>query len=169
MLWLLWKRNQGVECAYQSILDLKSRLYEGAILTFIQTSLPFLSAKPNAPKFAILDCEAQPVLCNAWAVGPPSLYYFQIPKPLADQSAPAPTVRYVSLNRTSTTVDTIKTLVLDEGLEKTEPYEGLWHPFNGKLQEFGLAIPVGYAVWGFAKMPSWLPMILISVLSRSFM
>lgn len=109
------------------------------------------------------------MLCNSWSVGPPSLYYFQIPKPLADQSAPAPTARYITLNRTSTTVDTFKTLVLDKEYEKTEPYEGLWHPFNGKLQEFGVAIPVGYAIWGFSKMPSWLPMILISFLSRSFM
>lgn len=133
------------------------------------TSLPLLSAKPSSPKFAILDCEAQPVLCNSWAVSPPSLYYFQIPKPLADQSAPAPTVRYRTLNRTSTTVETFKSFVLDEEYEKVEPYEGLWHPFNGKLQEFGVAMPVGYAVWAFAKMPSWLPMILISFLTRSFM
>jgi hypothetical protein len=147
----------------------ESWLWETRILTTAQKSLPLLSVTPNAPKFAILDCEAQPVLCNSWAVGPPSLYYFQVPKPLADQSAPAPTARYIPLNRTSTTVDTIKTLVLDKGFENTEPYEGLWHPFNGKLQEFGLAVPVGYAVWGFSKMPSWLPMILISFLSRSFM
>jgi hypothetical protein len=117
-----------------------------------QASLPVLAAKSNAPKFAYLDCETENILCNAWSVGSPSLYYFSIPKPLADQSAPVPTVRYQPLNRTSTTVD-----------------EGIFHPFNGELQKFGLAIPYGYVTWGFSKMPSWLPMIMVSFLSRSFM
>lgn len=132
-------------------------------------SLPLLAAKPNPPKFGIVDCDAQPLLCNSWSIGPPSLYHFQIPKPLADQSAPAATVRYQPLNRTSTTVDTFKKLVLDNDLEKVVPYEGLFHPFNGQLQEYGLALPFAYVMWGFSKMPSWLPMILISFLSRTFM
>lgn len=132
-------------------------------------SLPFLAAKPNAPKFAVIDCDAEPLLCNSWSVGPPSLYYFQIPKPLADQSAPAATVRYQPLNRTSTTVDTFKKLVLDNDFEKVEPYEGYFHPFNGELQQYGLALPLAYVMWGFSKMPSWLPMILISFMSRTFM
>ncbi|KAF2689753.1 hypothetical protein K458DRAFT_414005 [Lentithecium fluviatile CBS 122367] len=133
------------------------------------TSLPLLAAQSNPPKFAIIDCDAQTILCNSWSVGPPSLYQFSIPKPLADQSAPATTVRYVPLNRTSTTTDTIKKLVIDKELENTPPYEGVFHPFNGPLQEYGLAIPVAYVFWAFAKMPSWLPMILISFVSRSFM
>ncbi|KAF2639159.1 hypothetical protein P280DRAFT_55114 [Massarina eburnea CBS 473.64] len=133
------------------------------------TSLPFLAAKSNAPKFAVVDCDAEPILCNSWSVGPPSLYYFQIPKPLADQSAPAATVRYQTLNRTSTTVDTFKALVLDGGFDSIEPYEGLFHPFNGQLQEYQLAVPFAYVMWAFSKMPSWLPMILISFVSRSFM
>ncbi|KAF1962953.1 hypothetical protein CC80DRAFT_398519 [Byssothecium circinans] len=132
-------------------------------------SLPLLAAKPSPPKFAVLDCETEQILCNSWSVVPPSLYYFQIPKPLADQSAPAATVRYQPLNRTSTTVDTLKKLVLDNEIEKVTPYEGYFHPFNGELQQYGLAVPLAYAIWGFNKMPSWLPMILISLVSRSFM
>ncbi|KAF2016969.1 hypothetical protein BU24DRAFT_420008 [Aaosphaeria arxii CBS 175.79] len=132
-------------------------------------SVALISAKPNPPKFGIVDCDAEPILCNSWSVGPPSLYYFNIPKPLADQSAPAVTARFIPLNRTSTTVDTIKKLVLDKEYEQVTPYEGAWHPFNGQLAEFGLATPVAYALWGFSKMPSWLPMIMISFLSRTFM
>jgi hypothetical protein len=49
------------------------------------------------------------------------------------------------------------------------PYEGLFHPFNGELQKFGLAIPYAYVTWAFSKMPSWMPMIVVSFLSRSFM
>jgi hypothetical protein len=134
-----------------------------------QETVALLSAKPNTPKFATIDCDEQPVLCNSWSVGPPSLYYFNIPKPLADQSAPAPTVRYIPLRRNATTTETLKTLIVDKEYEKTEPYEGPWHPFTGDLAKYGLAVPVGYVLWGFNKMPSWLPMILISFLSRSFM
>lgn len=128
-----------------------------------------LAAKSNAPKFAYLDCETEQILCNMWSVGAPSLYYFQIPKPLADQSAPVPAVRYQPLNRTSTTAQTFKDLIVDNKIAQVEPYEGLFHPFNGELQKFGLALPYAYATWGFSKMPSWLPMILVSFLSRSFM
>ncbi|KAH8710081.1 hypothetical protein GQ44DRAFT_714784 [Phaeosphaeriaceae sp. PMI808] len=120
------------------------------------TSLPLLAAKSNAPKFAYLDCEVENLLCNAWSVGAPALYYFQIPKPLADQSAPAPTVRYQPLNRTSTTAETFKKLIVDNEIENV-------------LQKFGLAVPYAYITWGFSKMPSWLPMILISFFSRSIM
>jgi hypothetical protein len=132
-------------------------------------SLPLFAAKSNAPKFAYLDCETENILCNSWSVGAPALYYFQIPKPLADQSAPVPTVRYQPLNRTSTTTETFKTLILDNEIEKVTPYEGFFHPFNGELQKYNLALPYAYVTWGFSKMPSWLPMILVSFLSRSFM
>jgi len=132
-------------------------------------SLPLMAAQPSPPKFAVVNCDQEAILCNSWSVGPPSLYYFQIPKPLADQSAPAPTVRFLPLNRTSTTVDTFKKLIVDKGYEKTEPYEGPWHPFNGPLQNYGLAIPLAYVFWAFSRMPSWLPMIVISFVSRSFM
>ena len=127
------------------------------------------AAKPSAPKLAVVDCDDQPVLCNAWSVGPPSIYHFSIPKPLADQSAPAATVRYIQLNRTSTTTDTLKKLIVEKEYEQTEPYEGFWHPFNSQLAQLGLAAPLGYVLWGFSKMPSWMPMILVSLFSRSFM
>ncbi|KAF2107298.1 hypothetical protein BDV96DRAFT_557954 [Lophiotrema nucula] len=135
-------------------------------------SVPALAATPKGPSFAVLDCEAEPILCNSWSVGPPSIYYFQIPKPLADQSAPAPTARYIPLNRTKSAPEVAKDitgLVVNKEYENTPPYEGVWHPFSGFIQQYGLAIPFGYVFWGFSKMPSWLPMILISFLSRSFM
>lgn len=131
--------------------------------------MALLSAKPKSPNFGIIDCEAQPVLCNSWSIGAPSLYYMSIPKPLADQSAPAPTVRYIPLSRNATTVETFMKLIVGNEVEKTEPYEGVWHPFTGAFAQYGLAQPVGYVLWGFNKMPSWLPMILISFLSRTLM
>ncbi|OCL12518.1 hypothetical protein AOQ84DRAFT_285019 [Glonium stellatum] len=132
-------------------------------------SVAILSASPTAPSFAVLDCENEPLLCNSWAVGPPTVYYMSIPRPLADQSSPAPTVRYIPLNRTSVTASDIVALSAKKTYQETEPYEGIWHPFNGLLAEYNLSLPIAYVSWGMSKMPSWLPMIAISFLSRTFM
>jgi hypothetical protein len=141
----------------------------GPVTKAWNASVPLIAAQPNAPKLGYIDCETENILCNSWSIGAPSLYHFRIPKPLADQSAPVPEVRYRPLNRTSTTTETFKTLILNKELESIPPYEGIFHPFNGALQQYNLAIPYGYATWGLAKMPSWLPMILISFFSRTFM
>lgn len=92
-----------------------------------------------------------------------------LPKPLADQTKPATTVRYIQLNRTSVTASEITELSTKEKYKNTAPYEGYFHPFDGLIATSGASVPLGYVFWAFAKMPSWLPMILISVLSRSFM
>jgi len=132
-------------------------------------SAPVIAAMPSSPKLGFIDCERENILCNSWSVGPPTLIKLRIPKPLADQSAPVPEVRFKQLNRTSTTTETFKELVLDNKFDEILPYEGVFHPFNGALQQYGLAIPYAYVTWAFAKMPSWLPMILISFFSRTFM
>ncbi|KAL0258782.1 hypothetical protein SLS55_006286 [Diplodia seriata] len=131
-------------------------------------SVPLLAASPKSPSLGQVDCEAEPVLCNTWAAGPPSILHVLLPAPLADQSTPATTVRFISLNRTTTTAPDIAKISLEEKYKETEPYEGVFHPFDGALVKYGLAVPVAYAIWGFSKMPSWLPMIAISMLSRTF-
>jgi hypothetical protein len=73
------------------------------------------------------------------------------------------------LNRTSTTAETFKALIVDNEIAQVAPYEGIFHPFTGALQKYGLDVPYAYVTAGFSKMPSWLPMIAISFLSRSFM
>jgi len=104
-----------------------------------------------------------------WAVGPPSIYHFLIPKPLPDQSKPTTTARYIPLNRTSVTALEIAELHTKENYKNTAPYEGVFHPFDGLLEQTGVNLPLAYFMWAFSKMPSWLPMIIISFLSRSFM
>ncbi|KAF2760551.1 hypothetical protein EJ05DRAFT_536640 [Pseudovirgaria hyperparasitica] len=132
-------------------------------------SVALMSPNPKRPNFAILDCEEDPILCNAWAVGPPALYYILLPKPLPDQSKPSTTVYYIPMNRTSITAREITKLVAEKGYQDFKPYEGPYHPFDGLLAQFGLDIPLAYVSWGFSKLPSWAPMIIISFLSRSFM
>lgn len=128
-----------------------------------------LAAAPSSPNLGLLDCETSGPLCSGWAASPPSVLYMHLPQPLADQSLPATTVRSIPLNRTSVTAPDVVALALQEKYKETEPYEGVFHPFDGQIAKLGMTIPVGYAIWGFAQIPSWAFMIVVSFASRSFM
>ena len=132
-------------------------------------SVALMSVSKSPPNLAMLDCEMDSVLCNAWAVGPPSVLHFLLPQPLADQSTPATTYRSIHVNRTTVTAPDIAAIHLEETYKQKEPYEGYFHPFDGQLAKFGLLIPLGYVVWGLSKIPSWAFMIGVSFLSRSMM
>lgn len=132
-------------------------------------SVPLIAASRNAPKLAVLNCETDPVLCNAWAAGPPSVFYFLLPQPLPDQSSPATTVHEIPLNRTDVTSAEIVALVSEGKYKETAPYEGVFHPFDGHLAKFGVGIPFGYAVYYFSLVPSWMMMVGISFFTRNFM
>jgi len=137
--------------------------------TEFNKSVPFLEASRNAPHLGMISCETDAILCNAWALGPPSLIHMLIPQPLEDQSMPATTVRSIPLNRTSVTAHEIAAIHTEEKYKELKPYDGFWHPFDGPLAKFGLNIPIGYAIWGFSQIPSWMFMIGVSFLSRSIM
>lgn len=132
-------------------------------------STPFIAASSNPPRLAMLNCEAEPVLCNAWAVGPPSVLYMQLPQPLADQTKPATTVYSIPLNRTSVTASEIVALHTETKYAEKAPYEGYFHPFDGQLAKLGLGVPFGYAVYYFNMVPSWAMMVGISFFTRTFM
>lgn len=132
-------------------------------------AVPLLLASKNTPHLASLDCETQPVLCHAWALGPPTLVHMLLPQPLPDQSTPATTLRSIALNRTSVTAGEIVALHTEEKYKDSPVYEGFWHPFDGPLAKSGLGIPIGYVIWGFSQVPSWMIMVGISFFSRSFM
>ncbi|KAK0271971.1 hypothetical protein LTR91_024639 [Friedmanniomyces endolithicus] len=132
-------------------------------------SVGLMSASSTPPKFALLDCDDQGVLCAAWAVSPPTVIHMLLPQPLPDQSKPATTVRSISLNRTTVAAPEIAAIHLQETYKDVAPYEGLWHPFDGPLAQYGVQIPVGWAMYGFSKIPSWAFMIGVSFISRSFM
>lgn len=141
----------------------------GRAETAFNESVPLIAASSNPPNLALLNCETDGVLCHAWAVSPPSILHMQLPQPLPDQSTPASTVRSIAVNRTTVTAPEIASLVLQDKYLGTEPYEGIFHPFDGPLAKYGLSIPVGYAIWGFSQVPSWAFMIGISMLSRTLM
>lgn len=133
-------------------------------------AVPLLEAgSSNPPNLAKIDCEVESVLCHAWAVAPPSCLHMLLPQPLPDQSTPPTTVRSLGLNRTTITAPEIAAIHLDEKYQDKPPYEGFFHPFDGPLAQYGLQEPVGYVLWGFAKIPSWAFMITISMVSRQVM
>jgi hypothetical protein len=82
---------------------------------------------------------------------------------------PATIARYIPLNRSTVTALEIAELHTKEKYKDTEPYEGALHPFDGWLEKTGINLPLAYFMWGISKMPSWLPMILISFLTRNMM
>lgn len=122
------------------------------------------AVNPTAPNLAYLNCEDQPVLCNAWGAGPPSLWIFDMVAP------PAPVeCRVKPMNITTTTVKTFTDLNSAEAKQEVKIYDGLFHPFDGAFAKYGVAIPIGYIFWVFAIVPSWMFMIGISFLSRTMM
>lgn len=127
-------------------------------------SAAIFALDPTAPHMAILNCDNQPVLCNSWGAGPPHLWTMEVGAP--GVSVPIITV---PLNTTSTNVTTFTELHSTKSYKKKAPYEGWFHPFDGELAKYGAAVPVGYVLWFFAVIPSWLFMIGISFLSRTIM
>lgn len=122
------------------------------------------SADPRAPNLAYLNCEYQPVLCNSWAAGPPTLWFLE-QKPAPGKSD----LRIIGLNTTTTSVQTFNDLRSSESWRERPLYEGAFHPLDGWIKQYGLATPLGYFFWIFAVVPNWLFMIVISFASRYFM
>lgn len=136
----------------------------GPVETAFNETAALWSVDPTAPNLAYLNCDSQPVLCNSWAAGPPSLYVMEM------TAAPAPVdVRSRRLNATTTDVKFFTDLHASKAWKDQTPNEGYFHPFDGPLAHYGLAVPLGYVFWFFNVVPSWLFMIAISFFSRNMM
>jgi hypothetical protein len=128
-----------------------------------------LAARPTGPKLAEIDCENEQILCNSWSASPPYIYVFFLPQPLADQSKPATTTYGIRLNRTSITAKQIDEIHSKQTYKEVPVYDGYFHPFDGIVPKLGLAVPISYVTTLMAKLPSWAPMIIISLLTRTVM
>ncbi|XWX01836.1 hypothetical protein V2A60_009865 [Cordyceps javanica] len=118
---------------------------------------------PKAPHMAILNCEDERVLCNSWSAGVGYIWAFDM------LPEPAPIDIYKRrLNLTTTTVDDLVTLHTN-GKKTFELLDSWFHPFNGKIAELGLSLPVGYVLWAFSLVPNWAFMLIVSMVSRTMM
>jgi hypothetical protein len=114
----------------------------------------------------MLNCDDQPILCNAWSAGAGSIWSINM------VPAPAPVDIYKRrLNLTSTTSEELVKLRSAESKEKAGfvLLDSWFHPFNGKAAELGLSVPYGYVMWAFGLVPNWLFMLIVSFASRSMM
>jgi hypothetical protein len=136
----------------------------GAIETAFNETAALFAANPSAPHLAYLNCDNQPVLCNSWGAGPPNVWVMHVPAPPA-----AVDIRILHLNTSTTTVKTFTDLHSTKSWKEKAPYEGYFHPFDGQLAQYGLAVPIGYFFWIFSVIPSWLFMIGVSFISRGIM
>ncbi|KAH7156927.1 hypothetical protein EDB81DRAFT_406528 [Dactylonectria macrodidyma] len=119
----------------------------------------------QAPHMGYLNCDDQPILCNAWSTGTSNLYVFEM------LPSPAPIDTYKKrLNMTTTTSETLVNLYESGTKDQFTLLEPGWfHPFQGKAVELGLAVPFGYFMWAFGLIPNWLFMLVVSFVSRTMM
>jgi hypothetical protein len=127
------------------------------------------AADPTSPNLGYLNCESEKVLCSIWAAGPPSVWYLQLPQVQDEEPRPAAPLHIVNLNATTVTPETIYKIHSEKTYENETPYAGALHPLDGWLAQYGLNVPLGYVMYGFSVIPSWLFMIVISFFSRSIM
>ncbi|KAH8677963.1 hypothetical protein BX600DRAFT_431272 [Xylariales sp. PMI_506] len=119
---------------------------------------------PGAPHTAILNCDKEPVLCNAWSAPAGALWIFEMLPP------PAPINIWAKrFNATTVTSDDMFALHQDGWKDKAKLHDGIFHPFNGWFAQNGLSTIVGYALWAFNMVPSWAVMVGVSMLSRTMM
>jgi len=98
-----------------------------------------------------------------WGAHPPSLYHVLL-SPNAD-----PVVRYIALNTTNTTASEIAAVHTERKFESVDVYTGVWNPWTGVFAKTGLSLPFAYVLHLFSMMPGWAPMLIISLISRTFM
>lgn len=130
---------------------------------FNETAAKF-ALLPGTPHMGYVNCDDQPILCNAWSTATGLLYVFDMLPP------PAPVDIYRKrLNFTTTTSDDLVALQASGSKEQFNLVDGWFHPINGKAAELGLSVPFGYLMWVFGLIPNWLFMLVVSFASRSMM
>jgi hypothetical protein len=132
-------------------------------------AVTLLAPLPDRPNLAYADCDKAPVLCAHWNIAPAVIYHMLVPQPLEDQSMPTTDVRQIRLNRYNATATDIVKIHTEKGYAEHPLYEGAFHPFNGWLQQYGLAAPYGWFSATILSLPSWAPMIIVSFASRYFL
>lgn len=131
-----------------------------------QKSVPLLVASKNAPRLGSINCDKQDQLCTTFGASIPSFWLLQLAQKGSGAKSP---LHIAHLNFTTVTTQEIVALHTEKKILEEEEYKGFLHPIDGELAKFGLLMPVGYVLWLFGTIPSWMFMIGISFFSRQFM
>lgn len=118
----------------------------------------------QTPNMALLNCEDEPILCNAWSCSPGALWVVDLLPPPSDVDIYA-----TRLNLSSITTEDIQAYLDPAARTKFRRSESMFHPFNSQIAKLGLSVPVGYVVYYTSMVPSWAFMFGISALSRTMM
>ncbi|KAK0634519.1 hypothetical protein B0T17DRAFT_586306 [Bombardia bombarda] len=131
---------------------------------FNETVAKFATLSKPTPHVAYLDCDNEPILCNAWSASTGALWVFEM------LPAPAPIdVYWRRLNLTTTTSQDLLDLQASGSKDSFHLIDGYFHPFDGVLAKNNVAVPLAYALWGLNAVPSWAMMLIVSFLSRTLM
>ena len=132
---------------------------------FNETAAAFAAnTEVQTPNMASINCEDEPILCNAWSCGPGSLWIIDL--------LPIPSevdIHAKRLNLSSVTTEQIQSYLDPAERGEFRLLEGIFHPFNSQIAKLGASIPVGYVVHYVGMVPSWAFMFGISALSRTMM
>lgn len=137
----------------------------GRVESAFNESAALFAKQDKQPHLALLNCDDQPVLCNAWSASTASLWAFQmLPQPAEID------IWRRRMNITTTTAQDYVDIYNAERPEKFQLYhDGWFHPIDGPLAKYNVAVPIGYFFWVFNVIPSWAMMIGVSFLSRRMM
>lgn len=124
-----------------------------------------IAALPDAPHIGYINCDDQPILCNAWSAGAGTIWLFEM------RPEPQPVDIYMKrLNMTTATPDDfVEVYKTRQDKSQFTKKDGYFHPFDGELAKYGIAVPVAYLLWGLSVVPSWAMMLGVSFLSRTMM
>lgn len=131
--------------------------------------MPLFAVDPTSPNLAYLNCENERILCSIWAAGTPAVWHFQVPQVSTEEPRPPYPLHIVTLNATTVTPETIYKIHSDQTYQNDPRYEGALHPFDGWVAQYGINVPLGYFMYGLGVVPSWVFMIGISYISRTYM
>ena len=136
----------------------------GKLETAFNESAVKFATQSKSPHLGRLDCEAEPVLCTSWSASAGALWVFEM------LPSPAPIdVYWKPLNLSTVTTQTVLDLQAKPPKENFHLIQGYFHPFDGTLAKYNLAVPIGYVLWALGAVPSWAMMVFVSFISRSFM
>ncbi|KAK2768502.1 hypothetical protein FQN54_000357 [Arachnomyces sp. PD_36] len=132
-------------------------------------SVNLFAADATSPNLGYVNCEKEQILCSVWSAGAPCLWHFDIPVTAPGQPRPETPLHFKYLNATTVTPEKIYEVHAEKTYLNNPAYDGAFHPFDGFLAQNGLSLPVGYILYGFSVVPSWMFMIGVSFLSRTIM
>jgi hypothetical protein len=132
----------------------------------MQTAAKELSSSPTGPNLALLDCDRQTLLCGAWGAAASTIWYMEVPK--IGSGIHTTPLTITGLNATTVTASDITKIHTKEAWKEQPNYEGLMHPLDGALKQFGVQMPLAIVLFLLSKIPSPVFMIGLSFFSRYF-